>query len=512
MRNKIVMRLWPLLLTGFLALASPVRTFSQVNGVILSDTGNLTVVKLWGTHEERGYAYGYLLAEEIVALYDGYIRPMFGSMLTMAKQVIKEGEHIRIDSVFWIEAKAVVNGMADAGIDTSGVNYLDLLVANSMLDFRGLWWKGEGRESPMGCSSLMSWGDATTGTPLGGKSVISRHLDWTASAILIANQVLVIHVPAEAGERPWLMTGFSGQISVLSGLNDAGLSAFQHMMSDFSGTGHLNQAYEPIWFTLRKALESDDFNQDGHVNTLDIRDAIQMNPQGYADGYIVAAMAPSTVMTDSLTALVAEVAPDAPLLTFRSNEYPDSIPGDNLYAANFEIKRNNHVHLCPRYIAVMNALEEGLNIGAEVNWAIMRDHSNSGSGNIQFMQHVPEWDMFRISVHNNGKPAYQNTPMEFNTAELFSPATGTKGPEGLMKDVVLYPNPVWDVLNLSVPGAGGSYSWEILDVYGSLLANRNGITGTTERFSLEDMPAGLLVIRINAEGVTACRKLLHLGE
>ncbi|HDQ16134.1 MAG TPA: hypothetical protein ENN45_03655 [Bacteroidetes bacterium] len=33
-------------------------------GVIVSDTGNITLIKVWGNHFERGYASGYLLADK----------------------------------------------------------------------------------------------------------------------------------------------------------------------------------------------------------------------------------------------------------------------------------------------------------------------------------------------------------------------------------------------------------------------------------------------------------------
>ncbi len=41
----------------------------------------------------------------------------------------------------------------------------------------------------------MSWGDATIGTCLDGKSVISRHLDWTPDPAITENQAIVIHIP-----------------------------------------------------------------------------------------------------------------------------------------------------------------------------------------------------------------------------------------------------------------------------------------------------------------------------
>ncbi|RLD57872.1 MAG: hypothetical protein DRJ05_09005, partial [Bacteroidetes bacterium] len=370
-------------------------TFSQVvKGYIVSDSANLTVVKIWGTHEERGFAYGYLLGDKISDMVTGYMQPVFGGFLDDARQIIIDGEDLSIDSVFVYEAMALIDGMNAAGTNVANIDYVDGLVFNSFLDVVKLL--GMSAEGP-GCSSLMSWGDATMGTDLDGKSVISRHLDWSPNSTLINNQVLVIHVPSEEDEQTWAMVGFAGQMSVLSGFNQ-NLAVFQHMMSDFAGVPTHGLGYEPVWLTMRKAIEKADYNNDGENNTADLRDAVNGNTMGFADGFIITALAPSTSGDDGLIALVAEVAPQNPKITFRDNSYSDNIPGDNLYAANSEIKRNNSNNYCTRYYAVINAIGDGTEIGSEENWQIMRDNSNGSSGNIQFMQFIPELDIFKITV------------------------------------------------------------------------------------------------------------------
>ena len=44
----------------------------SVNGEILSDTGHITILKVWGTNYERGYAYGYRLTEDIIDMFEGF--------------------------------------------------------------------------------------------------------------------------------------------------------------------------------------------------------------------------------------------------------------------------------------------------------------------------------------------------------------------------------------------------------------------------------------------------------
>ncbi|MBI5219379.1 MAG: T9SS type A sorting domain-containing protein [Bacteroidia bacterium] len=485
------------------------NTYSQnVNGTILSDTGNVSIVKVWGTHQERGYAVGYLLGNKIKAIYTGYIVPAFGSSLPAAKSIINAGVHIKIDSVYINEAKAVIQGMTDAGIDVTGVDYLDLLVANSFLDLEGLpTFKNINLKN--GCSSLMSWGNATEGTNLDGKSVISRHLDWTPNSSIINNQAVIIHIPSEPDEQPWLLIGFAGQISVLSGVNSSGLSAFQHMLSDFTGNSSLNKAYEPIWFSLRNALEKTDYNGDGFNNTQDVKDALLHNMNSYADGFIVASLAPSAFGTDSLIAQVAELTPTIPRFSFRSNEYPDTIPGDNLYAANSSIKRNNAHNYCSRYNAVATAIENGLNISDTENWNIMKNYSNSGTGNIQFMQFIPELDILKLSVHKNGQAAYLHQPAIYDLNAFFqSPLTYNINKEN--SNVKIYPNPSKSNITICFSNPSQDiFNLIITDYRGLKIKETNNIRTDRVELSFDELPCGIYFLSLkNENGITFHGKII----
>ncbi|MBN2681363.1 MAG: T9SS type A sorting domain-containing protein [Bacteroidales bacterium] len=415
----------------------------EVNGSIYFENSDLTVVKVHGTHQERGYAVGYLLAEKIKDMYENYLMPAFGSYLSTAKLILSTNNHIAIDSAYIYEAMSMMQGITDAGVSMTGVDYVDLLVANCFLDLENLSAKKLGLSN--GCSSLMTWGDATLGTPEEGKTIISRHMDWSDDAAIIRNQVIVVHFPTEADEQPWLLIGFAGQISVLSGLNNSGLTIMQHMLADNYASGQLLKGYEPIWFTLRKAIEKKDFNNDDVNDVQDVKDAVLSNLNGYADSYIVTALAPATSGHDTLIAAVAELTPDAPYFSLRNNKYPDSIPGDNLYAANWAISRNNAMHFCMRYDAVRNNMGDGTGIGAVENWRIMKEYSSScgfgGTGNIQFMQYVPEDKILRLALHNSeGTQACENDSLVFNTNDLFTLSTNVSEKQN-EKALYIHPNP-----------------------------------------------------------------------
>lgn len=467
----------------------------QINGEILSDTANITIVKIWGTHSERGFAYGYLLGERITNVVNGYILPILGSHISEARNIIIEENDLKIDSLYQIEAENVIAGMDSAGTNTAALDKTDMLLFNSFVDIAKLL--GMSDVKLPGCSSLMSWGDATAATDLEGKSVISRHLDWTPALALTSNQILIISIPSEEDEQAWLQLGFAGQISVLSGINESGLSVFQHMLSDFNGPTAHNMGYEPIWFTLRKILESSDFNNDGTNNCQDMRDAINTNINGYASGFIITSLAPSTENADSLVALVAELAPQSPFITFRSNSYSDTIPSDNLYAANYEIKRNNHRHYGSRYKAIMNNINDGLNISSIENWNLMKNYSNSGSGNIQFMQTIPEDNILKLAVFRNSAPAYMNNPVTYDLEYLFSSTAGIIEKNSDDFYVKIYPNPAKSIINIEIKNSIiNSSEYFIFDITGRQLDKGYLSDSNKNSISIKNLNSGLYFLNI----------------
>ena len=492
------------------------KMFSQqVNGEIISDQNNLTVVKLWGSHQERGYAYGYLCAQKIKNLYDGYLAPQFGSGLASAKQLIQQGQVLTIAPEYIVEAQAIVDGMTAAGETITNGDYLDILVANSFLDLMGLNSNFGSKELKNGCSSLMTWGDATTGSVDAGKAYVSRHLDWSTSSYLTNNQVLVIHLPSEADEQPWAMIGFAGQMSVLSGANDGGMAAFQHMLSDFNETGTMNPPYDPIWFSLRRALEKSDYNGDGLQDVNDVRSALAASSHGYSEGYIVAALAKADQVTDSLIALVAEVTPNSPTHTYRYNNYADMIPGDNLYAANYEIKRNDHHHYCSRYNNIISSFTDSTAISMADNWDKMRLYSNSGTGNIQFMQFCPDDRLLKLAWNHDLMPGYQNEPDTFHLDELFSPTVSIQAPRQVSKrnSLKLKPNPASNYIYTSIYLTRPSSLTIIihdsqLNLICQIELEEQPMGHFEHKLNIQDSPVGTYILTIKGDSFSVSKKFV----
>lgn len=476
---------------GFLFLLFSLLSISnlnaqQVNGIIYADTLGIKVIKIWGTHHQRGYALGYLTGEKITEVMVNYVKPQFGGFYEIARQVIIQGNDIGIPQDYKDEAQGVIEGMNAAGTNPDNLDQTDILVGNCLLELSKLLTKLEGP----GCSALMSWNDATAGTDLEGKSVISRHLDWTYSDILIDNHLIVVHFPSETDEKKWMLVGFSGMISSLSGLNED-YSAFQHVLDDFSGSAVHNVQYLPIWMAIRQSLEAADYNGDGMRNVQDVRSALNDCSNGFADGFIVTALARAAAI-DSLVAMVAELTPANPTHTFRYNDYPDNIPGDNLYASNFQIKRNDAHNYDPRYNAIVNNIGSGTGISLESNWDIMRDHS-SQSINMQFMQVAPEINFFRISVYRDGHPAYMNDPVEFSLNDLFADPTVSIREIPEKPQVIIYPDPVSE--SFTVAGISqGHYRVEVFDQNGRRVINM-----------LTELPKTVISVSLLTNGIFTIR-------
>lgn len=497
-----------------LVICSQIGLAQTVQGKILSSVNNVTIVKVWGTHEQRGYAAGYLLADRIETLLSKYIRERFPTNYYMyARLLMADSSHIKFEPVYINEAKAMIEGMKAKRSIAS--DYIDILIANCFLDILGFVSSQPGELSRYGCSSLMSWGQATMNTPLSGKSIITRNLDWEADTNLVANQVMVVHLPSEANEQPWALIGFAGQLGVLSGTNKAGLTVFQHVLHDTLGQAPLSQKFEPIWISLRKAIESADYNHDGKQNTADVQDALSSNQQGYAASCIISVLAPSANTPDSLVAMVAEVTHQEPRLTFRNSSYQDSIPAYNLYAANTPVKRKDAHIYEPRYVSVINTIGNGILMDTLRCWQTMRDSSRVVNGNIQLIQVVPETGLLRMSVYQNQLCAYDVAPVTYSLDSLFAPYTGIAESHAASQGFTLaqnYPNPFNPVTTISYTLAEASYTR--LTVYNALgeqitrLVNTYQSAGSyTVPFDARALGSGIYLYRLETPNYTETKKM-----
>jgi hypothetical protein len=257
-------------------------------------------------------------------------------------------------------------------------------------------------------------------------------------------------------------------------------------------------------------LESDDYNGDGVNNTQDLRDAFNENPQGFPGNHIVSTIAKWDPDNDSLTAMVAEISPEAPCLTFRTNSYEDLIPGDNLYAANSSIKRNNAHNYCSRYYDMTYHIGEGTSIGTQENWELMAEYSHTSGYNYMFCQHLPDSNIFKVSNARDNTQAYLLPPLELDLNELFASPANVHTPVQEIIGINLFPNPTNDKVTIETEGEeDGFLGIEMYNSMGSLVQSIYSAHGKQKiTLDLAAYPAGLYFIHLKTKTGLSITKVI----
>jgi len=483
----------------------PVPLLSQpVNGEIIADTGNITVLKVWGSVEERGFAYGFLLGDKIIDVYEGFTLPIIGDDLQLIKSLILEGETFYIDSSFWNQAEAIIEGITAAGNNTAGYTAIDVIIGNLYYDLK--YWISKKSAFGLNCSSFMNWNEATAGTDLDGNSVIAKFGDLAPNAALIDNFIIRINIPEDENKIAWAHIGCAGEMASGINFNSNGYSiCINELNGDHTWIPDTTAGYEPVIFTCTRAMETNDYNQDGETDMLDFKDIIQSNQLGYCSGHIFSVLGPSTAVYDSMIAVIAEVAPEDPYITFRTNTYSDSIPGDNLYAANRAISRNDAHDYCWRYLNMVNHIGDGTNIGSQENWDLMKEYSNSGSWSMIFAQFIPEWDQLKVSVYQENTPAYQIEPITFDVSEFWGyPGLEINEIDYSCHPINVYPNPANTKLNIVVEDS----EIENVTIYSITCHQVLTFQPTNETIDISTLPPGMYIVEVTVEGSKVRRKVL----
>ena len=213
--------------------------------------GGARVVVLSGTHRERGVAHGKALAAEVLDVVDNYVLESLNPLL-YSVMVSRIDKLMIVDADMQAEAEGLVAGAREAlgGNLRSGrllrdIGWKDVVALNMYVDYVGA-----------GCSSLSAWGDATMNSDLKERAVIARNLDWSLSDALLRNQVLFIHLPSEAGEKPFVSVGFAGFVGCLSCMSETGLAAFLNLgFGSRSGSFPPDYRFAPVSLTLRRGVE-----------------------------------------------------------------------------------------------------------------------------------------------------------------------------------------------------------------------------------------------------------------
>jgi hypothetical protein len=207
------------------------------NGVILAQQLNAndegyTVMRVWGSHYEMGYAQANLLAEYIA---DGVeqTKLVAGSSYTTLRSLVAVS--------IWQppEIEDEFDGMVDSLADThplAAIDELDLKILNTYGDWG------------YACRSHTCWGRYVE-API--KTLATRRLDFGSPANLASHHVLCAWDPDDGSPR-WVNLSWPGAVTVATGVNEFGTLASLHDYG--SGGADLSAGRMPRMVAARHAL------------------------------------------------------------------------------------------------------------------------------------------------------------------------------------------------------------------------------------------------------------------
>jgi len=313
-----------------------------VNGEII-EVKNVKVLRVWGTPYERGFAQGYLLGEEIMAIGHDYLVPNVQYDFPVDPDLLRLFAFLYFDVPPDIEEEihGLVAGMVARGVNIyleefgRDVDYLDFVVANyvadSTVDF----------ESKPRCSSLSAWGPATQDSEFGGALAIERDMDWGTEAgdpyVLPANTIVLVEFPDEPAKQPVASVTFPGMLSCLSCFNSKGVGAFLNMGNCYLSFNDLDfsRKFHAAGIAILEALQFKDFDGDRKSTIWDVVTSLeQSNLMGSYDIHVV-----EPYTGQQSPAVIVEARNDG--VVVRTPGYDPDF-GDNILAAT-----NSHLILCP---------------------------------------------------------------------------------------------------------------------------------------------------------------------
>lgn len=216
----------------------------------LTQVDGVPVLTLWGSQHERGFAHGYLMAEDIIRLFDGYLRETIRdpeALSNFDKAARQQLKAMHIAPRFMDELRGMFEGVRrrlGGAARVPALNRpleLDDLVAVACIP----------ELARIGCSSFAAWGPLTSD----GGTICGRNLDWHRLDTLQSGQMIIAYAAEPEGERlGWLSVTWPGYIGCLTGMNSEGVTVAMHDV--FTGPPTAPLGFTPRGFALRDAVES----------------------------------------------------------------------------------------------------------------------------------------------------------------------------------------------------------------------------------------------------------------
>jgi hypothetical protein len=472
---------------------------------------NKKIVRVWGTHYDRGYAQGYLLCDEITDVFCtyfvGYLFNNNAYLYNLTRTNFEQS--FIVDDKYITEGDGLLEGMVAGGqtlynyVLERDIDVTDLMMCNSIVDFADDKAIFAGNDL---CSSLASWGSSTLTSPeLLGESIITRFLDWTPHKSLTDNHIILVSFPVETDEQNWISFTFPGLFGCLSAVNESGVGSFYNVGNNDSYDPQ--DTFQPIFLSIRNGIEASDYDSNGQCNPMDVVNAVSNDVQ--RTGSIINVIA--STEKDSFSVVIE--CNNMKGVAVRTNSDNTMISGDNLAATNHFRKLYTPVY-CYRYDHIADSLLINTQIDPLRSWNLLSGAAGI-STNIQAIQYIPWSGKILWSVRTGSVPAYQLAPTSFTTNELFdyvSVDSPIPDQEHALFINEIYPYPVKEFVNVSYYSKKAKeVSSAIYDVKGRKIMHQQllaqaGKNEFTLHFS--DISSGIYFMKLDDNNFSTITKML----
>lgn len=385
----------------------PVRGSRQsLNGV--------TIVRVWGSPFERGFAHGYLMADEIRSFL---INGMFNQARLKSRgayeTIVLHGllSLMEIEPRFTEEIRGLHQGMlarlGPKGMHVDwldrGVSVRDLTVYNCFADFFGLM-----------CSTFTVWGGLSTEGVL-----TARNLDYPLEADLRLGQCLLVQLDQTDGRMDFVSLNWPGQIGCVTAMNADGVTLAIHDTPGVLFDPALK--YRPRLLQMRSAIEA----AAGHTAFRDAARALASGPT--IVGNNVHMSRPARFGTQPAAVLEYDGRTDkGPGVTIRTAaENAPGVPDHALICTNHYRARRSPVP-CDRFAKMQAELrrradaQEPLSIrhARVLMSSVARRHQRLFT--LHTVYFLPDRRALELSVSTRTIPAAEIEPVRFSLDDLLT--------------------------------------------------------------------------------------------
>ncbi len=214
-----------LLLSAVVASAGVARA-QAIKGEILdqqvSSGKGYTVLRVWGSPYQMGYAQAWLMHDEVVAMVS-QAKTAFGSTIySLARSYVSTSTVWKPDAIEdELDGMVAALAVREPG---EGIDKLDLKVVN--IGFSDLVY------TSIACRSHSCWGHFVSAPT---KTISTRRLDFGTPVPAANHHVLCVWLPTD-GAPAWANLSWGGGVSVVTAVNEFGTQASLHDWNSYSGT------------------------------------------------------------------------------------------------------------------------------------------------------------------------------------------------------------------------------------------------------------------------------------